>query len=670
MDDLQKILLRELLKKSFYDFVKVFWREADPTPLVDGKVVKLFCETFQYMSRSWVGYTPIDVTLPKAKEDEVVFDIRQFGSMNHININVPPRHSKSMIFNVLGATWLWTNYPVKVASISHTRDLAKKMNEKRQKVINSPLYRDLFGINLVANTTEFLKDDRGGELYSLNRDSMTGYGADIIINDDLTNAETARKDKEEMNNAWSYFRNTMPTRINDQSHSVIMNIQQRIAPNDITGRILSNKELRDMYIHLIIPAIFEKSTYFVCPISGEILHWDKGEALWKERFGDYASLKVEVGENNFETQFMQRSKSSEASIIKEEMIQEESIMDVPSMDESDYDYASHDFPIKDKETSDNLGSVVAYKVNETLYIIDALEKKMAFVKSLKYVKGIDEAYPGIVQIIEDKANGTPILEQLQDECAGLQAFQPGTASKTQRLESASAYINNVVFVKTEWNALLQKYELSPALDHLKKRLLAFPYVEHDDIVDAFSMLLLYVFKDKKYQVYGRAFNRNNIIEDAEPYKELYSNIFFNREGDIWRVCEIGCEYGLHNKIVMTKELKFKANMENAFARIKEFAVDKNLLVDCSATTGLYGTNSNGLYIERYDITDFDKSVTDLNMAIDKNLVLIHKDCLQTKLDLESFKYSKSKDETAKYITDKDGFVACLRMAMKYYGGVQ
>lgn len=670
MDNLEKILYRELLKKSFYDFVKVFWKEADPSALIDGKIVKLFCETFQYMSRSWVGYTPLDIKLPKIKDDEFLFDIRQFGDMNHININVPPRHSKSMIFNVLGATWLWASYPVKVASISHTRDLAKKMNEKRQKVINSDLYKELFGINLIANTTEFLKDDRGGELYSLNRDSMTGYGADIIINDDLTNAETARKDKEEMNNAWSYFRNTMPTRINDQSHSVIMNIQQRIAPNDITGRILSQKDLRDMYIHLMIPAIFEKSSYFVCPISGDVLHWDKGEPLWEERFGDYSSLKVEVGESNFETQFLQRSKASDSTIIKEDMICEKSLLEVPSIDDADYVFASHDFPVKDKETSDNLGSVLAYKANGTLYIFDALERKMAFVKSLMYVKGIDEAYQGIVQIIEDKANGTPILEQLQDECAGLQAFQPGTASKTQRLESASVYMNNVVFVRSEWNELLQRYELSSALEHLKKRLLAFPYVEHDDIVDAFSMLLLYVFKDKKYQVYGRAFNRNNLIDSLENYEDLYSNIFFNKEGDIWRVCEIGCQYGLHNKIVMTREMKFKANMENAFIKIKDFARDKNLLIDCSTTKGLYGSNENGLYIEKYEIEDFDKSVTDLNMAIDKKLVLVHKDCVQTKLDIESFKYSKSKDETAKYLTDKDGFVSCLRNAMKYYGGVQ
>ena len=670
MDVLEKLLYRELFKRSCYDFVKTFWNVADPDPFIDGKVVKYFCEVFQFMSRSWVGYTPPTVELPKIPQDAVLFDIRKYTDKNHININIPPRHSKSMIFNVLGPVWLWLNYPVKVASISHTSGLAKKMNEKRKRVINSELFQELFEyIQLIANSSEYLKDSRGGELYSLNRDSMTGYGADLIINDDLTNAETARKDKEEMNNAWSYFRNTMPSRINDPKKGVIMNIQQRIAPNDITGRILSTKKMRDSYIHIIIPAIFDRDTYFVCPISGDILYWKKGQSLWEERYGNYEALRVDVGDANFETQYLQRSTASESTVLKAEMIIERPITEVPSIDDADTVYASHDFPVKDKETSDFLGSTLAYMKNSTLYIYDSLEKKMAFVKSVEYVKGIDDAYPGVVQIIEDKANGSPILEQLQDECAGLQAFQPGTQSKTQRLESASIYIKNVVFVQSDWNQLTNSYELSPSLENLKKRLLSFPFVEHDDVVDSFSMLLLYVFKDKKYRVYGRSFNDDNIIENIDSYKDIYSNIFFNREGDIWKVCEIGCEYGIHNKLVILREDKFKASIENAFKRMKAFAKDKNLLLDCSMTTGLYGTNENGLYIERYEIEDFDKSVSELNLAFDKNLVLLNNSCLQTKIDIESFRYSKSKDETSKYITDKDGFIACIRNAIKYYGGI-
>ena len=39
------------------------------------------------------------------------------------------------------------------------------------------------------------------------------------------------------------------------------------------------------------------------------------------------------------------------------------------------------------------------------------------------------------------------------------------------------------------------------------------------------------------------------------------------------------------------------------------------------------------------------------------------------MDIESFKFNKTKDETAKYITEKDGFVSNLRGALRYYGGL-
>ena len=103
--------------------------------------------------------------------------------------------------------------------------------------------------------------------------------------------------------------------------------------------------------------------------------------------------------------------------------------------------------------------------------------------------------------------------------------------------------------------------------------------------------------------------------------------------------------------------------------LKKFAPDKSVFIDCSANAGLNGIINKSGYVERYDIDDFDKSVAQLNLAFAKKLVLIDESCKLTKVDIESFKFSKSKDDNMKYATKKDGFVACLRMALHYYGGV-
>lgn len=661
----QKLLYRELYKKSFYDFVRDFWECWDPAPFVDGFLVQYYCEVFQYYCRKWVPYQPLKITIPEEYKDYKVIDCR-VGKRN-LNINMPPRHTKSAIFNVAGPVWLWLTTPIKAASISHTFGLSKDMNSKRQKLINSEKFQFFFGedFTLISNTVDALKDNRGGELYSKNRDSLTGYGFDLGIVDDITNAEQARKDKQEMANAWSFFQNTLPSRINDVNTGVIINIQQRLAPNDVTGHIMNDPKLKDTYFFIVLPAIFEENTVLVCPISGDILAYKAGDPLWPERFGNYDALRFQVGEGVFQTQYLQKPIASDRTVIKPYMIQEKDFTMAPEIGQADMIYASHDFPVKDKETSDFLGSILAYRIGPNLYIKDCLEKKMAFIESIEYAQSLDNFYTGIIQIIEDKANGSPIIQQLHEKIAGVQPFNPGTKSKMQRLESATIYMQNVIFVKSQYNPLTQEYTLSEPLENLKRRLLSFPFVEHDDIVDAFTQLLLYVFMDRQFMVYGRTFNEFNMIDYEKSGKE-YSAIFFNKDADLWKVCEVVVRYGEDSKLLITREWMFRASPEEGLKNLKKFAPDQNLFIDASAVPSFYGTFTDGLMIEHYAIDNFELSVNNLNLAFGKKQVLIDRSCKAMCADIEGFKYDKMKDENFKFKTEQDGFVSCIRVAMKYY----
>lgn len=673
MTRLEILLYKQLYKKSFYEFVKDFWSYVDPAKYVDGNLIKFYCEIFQYMCKPWVGYEEIDLDfkIPDGEDAEII-DVR--SDKRNINISMPPRHCKSMIFNVFGPVWLWTLYPVKCVSVSHTEGLAVNMNLKRKMLINSERFKELYSeeIILSSNSNSFLKDTRGGELYSINRNALTGYGGDIIINDDLTNAEAARKDKEEMANAWSYYQNTMPSRINDPSKCIIINVQQRLAPNDITGHIMNDLKLASQYIFVVLPAIFKKKTYLICPISGDIITYEVGESLWKERFGDYTGLRYQVGESIFETQYLQNPIASDKTIVKSHMIIEMDECDVPPLSSADMIYSSHDFPVKDKETSDYLGSVLGYKVGSTLYVFDALEQRMGFVKSVNYVKELSNAYPGIIQVIEDKANGSPILQQLQETVSGMQSFQPGTQSKTQRLESATIYMNagNVVLVRNQYDKLSNTYQLNESMQILKRKLLNFPFLDHDDIVDAFVQLILFMFMDRKWLVYGRSFNDKNII-DIYDRKLTYTNVFFNREGDYWKVLEIAVDYCVDvTKLIVLREVSFKASIQDGILKMKEFAPKKMTFIECNSAESLYGLYSEKVSIENYAPSDFEKSVATLQLGLAKKQVLIMKDCKNLQVDLDTFKYDKSKDENVlKFKTQKDGFIACLRTAVNFYGGI-
>ena len=205
------------------------------------------------------------------------------------------------------------------------------------------------------------------------------------------------------------------------------------------------------------------------------------------------------------------------------------------------------------------------------------------------------------------------------------------------------------------------------MQNLKNRLLTFPFVEHDDIVDSFDMMILFVFMDRKYMVYGRSFNDQNIILSKEPCN--YSTIFFNKEGDIWKACEIAVNYGIQTKLIVKREIRFKASIEEGLEKLKEFAIDKNVFIDCSFEDSLRGMHSKGYTVERYNIEDFEQSVAQLNLAFSKKVVLIEKTCRLTFGDISNFKFSKDKDDTVKYNTQKDGFISCIRVSLKYFGGI-
>ena len=54
LNELQRLLYRQLYKKDFYEFTKAFWECADPAPLIDGILIQIYCEIFQYLCRWWI----------------------------------------------------------------------------------------------------------------------------------------------------------------------------------------------------------------------------------------------------------------------------------------------------------------------------------------------------------------------------------------------------------------------------------------------------------------------------------------------------------------------------------------------------------------------------------------------------------------------------------------
>ena len=90
LSELERRLYRELYKKSFYEFAKEFWNEADPQEFVNGNVVQIFCEVAQYYTKRWLPFhQEIEVDLkPYEKEGYKIIDVT--GDKQNVCINIPP----------------------------------------------------------------------------------------------------------------------------------------------------------------------------------------------------------------------------------------------------------------------------------------------------------------------------------------------------------------------------------------------------------------------------------------------------------------------------------------------------------------------------------------------------------------------------------------------------
>src|SRR5574344_1743576 len=81
----EKILYKELYRKSFYDFVKAFWHTCDPAPFIDGKLVQFYCEVFQYFCKQWVPYEEIKITILLKQIDK---EITLLGQHTHHSVSI------------------------------------------------------------------------------------------------------------------------------------------------------------------------------------------------------------------------------------------------------------------------------------------------------------------------------------------------------------------------------------------------------------------------------------------------------------------------------------------------------------------------------------------------------------------------------------------------------
>ncbi len=632
---------RELVLSDLYEFVKYFWDTFEPFPFTEAPYIEFLCECVTYMSFKKLPKKLTDTFVSDVRYEQIkkkcfeqtgimpVCDIRDkmFGGehvRNH-NINIHPRAGKSLIVNVCEPVWSMLHEPITTTSVSHSQDLSREFIDKKRKLLNSEKFQRTFPeeeYRLVYDSSTLVEMRNFGRSYSVSMRAFTGRGSDKILNDDLCNVQDARADGKILQSAKDYIRYTQSTRLNDPKTGVTCHIMQRICKGDVSDMITSDPELAKLYSNTILRALAIEDEAFIMPVSGRVWIRRKGDSLSKQRFGDYSVERMKLGEIDFECQYQQNVALSGINAVTIADVEDNTI----STEEFEKvnkvaHYASHDCPVKDKETSDYHGYVEGYADEfGNLYITDRLIERMSFSKEREFMMNLELVDPSILQVVEDKANGSILLQELATVLSGLIPFEPGTKSKMARLELAVVYVRQgrVKFVKSE------------RVDALCRNLKDFPTVVNDDDVDAFSQLVLAHFTQKNAFIYSGVFSRQNLILGA--HESEFSAVYYG-------VTEIGgtyCAVKIRHCQTTDTFTVMEEHRFNALILLADFLkaiAPGTIIYDCSVNQQIINLTQFIFGMYAFDDDDVVLSVDIIKGGFAKNKIQITMDCNRTILDV-------------------------------------
>jgi predicted phage terminase large subunit-like protein len=150
---------------------------------------------------------------------------------------------------------------------------------------------------------------------------------------------------------------------------------------------------------------------------------------------------------------------------------------------------SWDMAFKDKASSDYVvGQVWAHKGSQA-FLVYQVRKRLSFTQTLEAFKRMARLFPDATsKLVEDKANGTAVIDSLKTAIPGITPVEP-LGGKKARAEAVAPFIEagNVLLPTAAVAAMQPDISFDP--DELIVEATAFPNGAHDDQVDATSQAL-------------------------------------------------------------------------------------------------------------------------------------------------------------------------------------
>lgn len=414
-----------------------------------------------------------------------------FGDIDRLMVFMPPRNGKSELVSRRLPAYIFGHDPnASIIATSYGADLSSRMNRDLQRIIDSPEYYDIFpetrlnGSNVrSAATGSYLRNSdifeivnhKGVYKSSGVGGAITGMGMKYgIIDDPFKNRQEANSETQRQR-VWDWYTSTFYTRL-EKGGKILLTLT-RWHEDDLAGKLLEadKGENAENWTVLRFPAIATDDPHPEDPR-------EPGEPLWPEKYDldDLKRIKTTIGPIEWEALHQQDPKPQEGTLLKRKYWQYYSL--APQPREFERIIQSWDCTFKDLETSDYVVGQAWGKKGPDFYLLDQVREKMGITATMQAIRQMTAKHPHATGIyIEDKANGSGVIEMLKNQISGIVPVNP-LGGKVVRAQAVLPYI-------AAGNVYLPAPELAPWVADNVSEAAAFPYGKHDDTVDSMTQAL-------------------------------------------------------------------------------------------------------------------------------------------------------------------------------------
>ncbi len=444
-EELKKRKQKEKAQDKFLEFVGVMWEN-----FIHGRHHEIMAEAFERVAR---------------------------GELKRLIINMPPRHTKSEFASYLLPAWFLGKFPTKkVIQTSHTAELATDFGRKVRNLVDSETYKSIFpnvALQSDSKAAGRWNTSHGGTYFAIGvGGAVTGKGADLLIIDDPHSEQEAilaEVNPEIYDKVHEWYSSGPRQRL--QPGGSIVVVMTRWSKRDLTAQVVKSSVQRggEEWEVIELPAILPS-----------------GNPLWPQFWSleELTALKEELPVHKWMAQYMQAPTGAEGALIKREWWREWEHDKPPRCD---YIIQSWDTAFN-KGTRNDFSACITLGIfhpedepHPQIILLDAFKERMEFPELKAKALELYKEYEPDCCIIEAKAAGTPLLQELRSIGIPLQDYTPvrGNDKITRVNAVADLFASGMVWApQTRW------------AEEVIEEFASFPQGEHDDLVDSMTQALL------------------------------------------------------------------------------------------------------------------------------------------------------------------------------------